>query len=46
MVTCRGWEKAEELVGGQQRNFRNRGGAGGRCNVMEIKKGDRCKEEG
>lgn len=45
-VTLRGWEKAEELVGGQQRKFRDGGGAVGRCNVMEIKKGDCFKEEG
>lgn len=32
----RGWERAEELVGGQKRNFRDGGREVGRCNVMEI----------
>lgn len=33
-------------MGGQQRDLGGGGGAVGRCNVMEIKKGDRFKEEG
>lgn len=44
--TFRALEKAEELVGGQKRNFRDGGGEAGRCSLMEIKKGDCFKEEG
>lgn len=40
------WEKVEELVGGQKRNFRDGGGEVGRCSFMEIKKGECFKEEG
>lgn len=36
IVSFRGWEKAEELVGGQTRNFRDGGREVGRDNVMEI----------
>lgn len=45
-ITFKGWEMAEWLVGDQARTFRDGGGEGGRCNVKEIKKGDRFKEEG
>ena len=45
-ITFRGWEMAELLVGDQPRNFRAGRGEVGRCNVKEIKKGDRFREEG
>ena len=45
-VTFRGWERAEELVGGQKRNFRGGGREVGRCNVTGIKKGDVSRRRG
>lgn len=42
----RGRERAEELVGGQQRHFRGGGREEGRCNVTEIKKGDVSRRRG
>lgn len=36
IVSVRGWERAEELVGGQERNSRDGGREVGRRNVMEI----------
>lgn len=45
-ITFRGWEMADLLVGDQPRNFRDGRGEVGRCNVKEIKKGDRFREEG
>lgn len=47
MGTVRGWERADELVRGQRRkNFRDGGREAGRCNVMEIKKGDVSRRRG
>lgn len=45
-VTFRRWERAEELVRSQKRNFRGGGREVGRCNVMEIKKGDISRRRG
>lgn len=45
-VTFRGWERAEELGGGQKRHFRDGGREVGRCNVTEIKKGDASRRRG